>query len=137
VQIQGHAGGARVRVDGGVQFNLPPSTANLLRVLLEVPSGPDGFPEWQTFEQAAAKLSRRLTKSLTTRSIGVAVARLRKQLSFRGVNPALIQVGRGRRLRFMLKRREPQLTLKRTDSDPTPNRDLRSTAARAKKRRRS
>ncbi|HZM87508.1 MAG TPA: hypothetical protein VFF31_13380 [Blastocatellia bacterium] len=100
-------GTADVRIDGGKQFTLPPTLADLMTAL----SIDNGFSEdtlvgWKTLGEIAEYLAGRSGKPVTKRSITQNVYRLRRELFDRGgVNPYLVQTNRRRGVRFALRRK--------------------------------
>ena len=102
-------GMADVRIDGGKQFRLPPTLADLMNAL-SVDNGvsDDDFVGWKTLGEVAEYLAGRSGRPVTKRAITQNVYRLRKELFDRGgVNPYLVQTNRRRGVRFALRRKAP------------------------------
>ncbi|MFY9556903.1 MAG: hypothetical protein WAV47_19505 [Blastocatellia bacterium] len=98
---------ADIRIDGGKQFALPPTLADLLTAL-SIDNGPgdDAFVGWKTVKEVAEYLTRQSGKPVSKRAITQNVYRLRKELFDRGgVNPYLVQTNRRRGIRFALRRK--------------------------------
>ncbi|HSB08830.1 MAG TPA: hypothetical protein VLM38_04925 [Blastocatellia bacterium] len=99
-------GTATVRIDGGKQFTLPPTLADLITAL-SIDNGPgdDAFVGWKSVKEVADYLTKQSGKPVTKRAITQNLYRLRKELFDRGgVNPYLVQSNRRRGIRFALRR---------------------------------
>jgi hypothetical protein len=108
VEIKARADGmADIRIDGGKQFTLPPTLADLMTALsIDNGLSDDAFVGWKTVREIAEYLARRSGKPVTKRAITQNVYRLRKELFDRGgVNPYLVQTNRRRGVRFALRRK--------------------------------
>ena len=100
-------GVANVRIDGGKQFTLPPTLADLMTAL-SIDNGPgdDAFVGWKSFKDVADYLTKQSGKPVSKRAITQNLYRLRKELFDRGgVNPYLVQTNRRRGIRFALRRK--------------------------------
>lgn len=100
-------GMADIRIDGGKQFTLPPTLADLMTALsIDNGLSDDAFVGWKTVREIAEYLATRSGKPVTKRAITQNVYRLRKELFDRGgVNPYLVQTNRRRGVRFALRRK--------------------------------
>jgi hypothetical protein len=100
-------GMADIRIDGGKQFTLPPTLADLMTALsIDNGLSDDAFVGWKTVKEIAEYLARQSGRPVTKRAITQNVYRLRKQLFDRGgVNPYLVQTNRRRGVRFALRRK--------------------------------
>jgi hypothetical protein len=100
-------GMADIRIDGGKQFTLPPTLADLVTALsIDNGLSDDAFVGWKTVKEIAEYLTRQSGRPVTKRAITQNVYRLRKQLFDRGgVNPYLVQTNRRRGVRFALRRK--------------------------------
>jgi hypothetical protein len=100
-------GMADIRIDGGKQFSLPPTLADLLTALsIDNGLSDDEFVGWKTLGEVAEYLARRSGRPVTKRAITQNVYRLRKELFDRGgVNPYLVQTNRRRGVRFAFRRK--------------------------------
>jgi hypothetical protein len=98
---------ADIRIDGGKQFSLPPTLADLLTALsIDNGLSDDEFVGWKTLGEVAEYLARRSGRPVTKRAITQNVYRLRKELFDRGgVNPYLVQTNRRRGVRFAFRRK--------------------------------
>jgi len=116
--IKRHAdGSARVSVDGGKAFSLPPALGDLLAVLA-VDSGltADQLIGWKTLDEVTILLSRKTGRTLSRHAVSQTVYRLRKAVFERGgVNPYLIQTSRRHGLRFALQQRKDAAVSRVTD----------------------
>lgn len=114
VEIRPRADGlSDVRVDGGKQFTLPPTLADLLHVLATSGgTSEDDLVGWKTTDEVAILLGKLSGRRFTRHGVAQNVHRLRRELLERGgANPFLIQTNRRRGLRFALRRRtEPVLS---------------------------
>jgi hypothetical protein len=101
-------GTADVRIDGGKQFTLPPTLADLITALsIDNGSSEDAFVGWKTVKEIAEYLTKQSGKQVTKRAITQNIYRLRKELFDRGgVNPYLVQTNRRRGIRFALRRKD-------------------------------
>jgi hypothetical protein len=100
-------GMADIRIDGGKQFTLPPTLADLMTALsIDNGLSDDAFVGWKTVKEIAEYLARQAGRPVTKRAITQNVYRLRKELFDRGgVNPYLVQTNRRRGVRFALRRK--------------------------------
>lgn len=100
-------GMADIRIDGGKQFTLPPTLADLMNALsIDNGLSDDAFVGWKTVKEIAAYLTKQSGKPVSKRAITQNVYRLRKELFDRGgVNPYLVQTNRRRGVRFALRRK--------------------------------
>jgi hypothetical protein len=100
-------GMADIRIDGGKQFTLPPTLADLMTALsIDNGLSDDAFVGWKTVKEIAEYLARQSGRPVTKRAITQNVYRLRKELFDRGgVNPYLVQTNRRRGFRFALRRK--------------------------------
>jgi len=108
LEIKARADGmADIRIDGGKQFTLPPTLADLMTALsIDNGLSDDAFVGWKTLGEIAEYLATRSGKPVTKRAITQGVYRLRKELFDRGgVNPYLVQTNRRRGVRFALRRK--------------------------------
>ncbi|MEK6409095.1 MAG: hypothetical protein AABN34_19400 [Acidobacteriota bacterium] len=100
-------GMADIRIDGGKQFTLPPTLADLMTALsIDNGLSEDAFVGWKTIKEIAEYLTRQSGRPVSKRAITQNVYRLRKELFDRGgVNPYLVQTNRRRGVRFALRRK--------------------------------
>jgi hypothetical protein len=100
-------GMADVRIDGGKQFTLPPTLADLMTALsIDNGLSEDAFVGWKTVKEIADYLTKQSGKPVSRRAITQNVYRLRRELFDRGgVNPYLVQTNRRRGIRFALRRK--------------------------------
>lgn len=108
LEIKGRPDGmADIRIDGGKQFTLPPTLADLMTALsIDNGLSGDAFVGWKTVPEIAEYLAKRSGKAVTKRAITQNVYRLRKELFDRGgVNPYLVQTNRRRGVRFAVRRK--------------------------------
>lgn len=94
-----------IRIDGGKQFTLPPTLADLMTALsIDNGAGDGGFVGWKTLKEIADYLAGQSGKPVSKRAVTQNVYRLRKELFDRGgVNPYLVQTNRRRGFRFALR----------------------------------
>lgn len=100
-------GSADVQVDGGKQFELPPTLADLLGILAsDRGHSDDELVGWKAFDEIAVLLEKKASRLFTRHAITQQVYRLRRELFERGgVNPHLIQTNRRHGIRFALRRK--------------------------------
>jgi hypothetical protein len=106
VETRPRAGGSiDVRIDGRKWLRLPPMPAELLRILLE--SGQtmaaDRLPTHRSYDEIAARLSKRLGRSVARDDVTQVVHKLRRAFRDAGENWFLIQTHRTRGIRFALR----------------------------------
>ena len=102
---------ADIRIDGGKQFTLPPTLADLMTALsMDNGLSDDALVGWKTVNEIAEYLAKQTGRPVSKRAITQNVYRLRKELFDRGgVNPYLVQTNRRRGVRFALRRKTSPL----------------------------
>jgi hypothetical protein len=99
-------GSADVLVDGGKQFTLPPTLADLLAILTTSRGWEprDGLVGWKTLDDIARLLEKKSGRTFTLHAVTQQVYRLRREIFERGgVNPWLVQTNRRLGVRFALR----------------------------------
>jgi hypothetical protein len=95
-------GSAAVRIDDGAAFLLAPQKAALLDVIASPQDG-DGVAPWLTYDEVAARLSKRGGRPTSTRHVAQSIYTLRLALRRAGQNWFLVQTDRRGSVRFALR----------------------------------